>query len=91
MTTPDPDGSRRLTIAEARTLRRWTVGLLLASTIVILASSFTDPATDRIIAALACATLLTGAAVVRRPLGMRVILAICGLAMGFMAVTSTGL
>ena len=55
-------------------MRRWIIGMLTASTIVILISPFTNETFDRIFAVLAAATTATGSIVVRRPAGMRVIL-----------------
>lgn len=70
-----PKHPHRLTSTEALTIRRWTIGLLTASTVFILASIVFDGSTDRLACLLSAATLCTGAIVVTGPRGFKAILA----------------
>lgn len=76
----DPEPRRRLTIREARTVRHWILGLAATSFVLIALSPFTTEEQDRVLTLVAAATLATGAIVVRRPVGFRVILALCAAA-----------
>ena len=72
----DPIPRRRLTARQARTVRHWIMGLAASSLIVIGLSPVTSEDQDKVITLVVAATLATGAIVVRRPVGFRVILAL---------------
>lgn len=67
-------------------IRVWTLGLLTVSTAVLLASPFTDMATDRVISGISAATFGTGAIVIRHPVGFRIILAVVAVLSALLAV-----
>lgn len=83
----DPVPRRRLSVDEARTVRRWIIGLLAASVMLSVIAPTTTVDQDRVISLLAAATMATGAVVVRRPVGFRIILALATLVA---AVAATG-
>ena len=70
----DPTPRRSLTPSEARTVRHWIIGLVAASVMLSVIAPTTTADQDRVISLLAATTLATGAVVVRRPIGFRVIL-----------------
>lgn len=82
----DPTPKRRISQREARTIRRWTLVCLGAGAILTALASRTDGDTDRMIAIIAAASFATGAIVVRRPAGFRLILAGSSLAMLLVAI-----
>ena len=87
----DPTPRRRLSASQARTVRHWIIGLITASVLLTMMAPNTTEDQDRAITLVVAASLTTGAVVVRRPIGFRIILTVATIiamcsAMGWLRV-----